>query len=272
MKILIFTLFLSLQFLSVNAKINCSKNTACIETKKDGKFIHFYAINKKDHKMSMHITVDKKNMDSSIALPMQCVLTPKEKRFIFSLEHSQKSWNYNYHYAWTRGDYNAIHDSTYNYNLPYAKGSSYKISQSCNGTFTHKGYSQYAIDFSMPMDTAIHAAREGKVVDVKFNSSKGGNSKSYIDDANYVIIEHDDGTLGEYFHLNYNRVAVKINQFVKKGELLGYSGNTGYTRGPHLHFVVKSANKKGKGISYPTHFSTQKGVITCPKKGTCLTY
>jgi len=270
LNIKILIILLTLQFISLKAAISCSKNTACIETKKEGNFINFYAINKRDHKISLNVTVEKKNMKSSVSLPATCVLNPKEKRFILSLKHGSKSWNYNYHYTWAKGDYNAIHENSYIYNLPYEKGSKYKISQSCNGTFTHKGHSQYAIDFSMPTNTPIHAAREGKVVDVKFDSTRGGNSKSYIDDGNYVRIEHDDGTLGTYFHLSYGKVVVHINQIVKKGELLGYSGNTGYTRGPHLHFVVESATKEGKGVSYPAHFSTSKGVITCPKKDTYL--
>ncbi len=252
----------------LNAKTNCSKNTVCIETKKIGNMISFYAINKKHHKVSINIDVTMQNMESDISLPLKFVLSRKEKRLIFSLVYGKKKWKYNYHFDWARGDFNTVHNNNYIYGLPYPKGRKFKVSQSCNGSFTHSGHSQYAIDFKMPVDTPVHAAREGLVVDIKEDSSIGGNSKSYIEHSNYIIIEHPDGTLGEYHHVKHNGVIVNLGQYIHKGDLIGYSGNTGYTRGAHLHFIVRTANDVGKSISIPSQFSTNNGIVVCPKKNT----
>jgi len=60
-----------------------------------------------------------------------------------------------------------------------------------------------------------------------------GNYKN----GNYVFINHSNGYTTQYLHLN--KVFVKSQQAIKKGQLLGYSGNTGSSSGPHLHFSVK---------------------------------
>lgn len=268
--ILIITILLLSPFTQLNAKINCSKNTVCIETYAKSQKVIFYAINKKEHKVSIKMDVQMAGMNSSVTLPEAFVLQGKEKQFLFYLEHGKKAWRYNYHYDWAKGDYTAIHSSVIPYSLPYASPNKFKITQSCNGSFTHFGHSKYAIDFKMPINTPIHAAREGVIIDVKSNSSIGGDSKNFIDDANYVLIEHSDGTLGEYAHLKLNGIVVNVGQFVTKGELIGYSGKTGYATGPHLHFVVKSANEKGKNISIPIPFLTSNGIITCPDKNSYL--
>ncbi len=266
----ILNIFLLVYITPLAAKTTCSKDTVCIEIQKVDNVVNFFAINKKQHESSVMIDVNKTNMSASEPLPIKVVLNGEERRFVFSLEHGNKSWKYNYHYDWARGDHTAVHNSHYIYDLPYAKESKFKVVQSCNGSFSHTGQSQYAIDFKMPVNTPIHAAREGVVVDLKSNSTVGGNLKSYIDDANYVIIEHDDGTLGEYFHLKTDGVTLHLGQRVMKNQLVGYSGNTGYTSGPHLHFVVKSANDQGKSISYPFKVSTKDGVISCPKENIFL--
>ena len=50
--------------------------------------------------------------------------------------------------------------------------------------------------------------------------------------------------------MDHNGVLVKNGEKVEKGQLIGYSGNTGFTRGPHLHFVVR----KEKDIAIPIFF------------------
>ena len=258
----------------VSAEINCSQDTVCIETKEGKNEMLFYAINKKEHKTSVTVDVKATGMSPSVKLPNTFVLKGKEKQLIFSLKYNKKAgvYNYSYSYGWVKGDSSAVHNDMYVYALPYLNNNKFKIAQSCNGSFSHMGEFQYAVDFSMPVNTAIHAARGGVVVDLKNNSSTGGASKAFLKKANYVLIEHSDGTLGEYGHLKFNGVAVTLGQTVTKRELIAYSGNSGYSTHPHLHFAVKSINKKGLSTSIASPFSTSDGTITCPPKNTYLSH
>ena len=138
------------------------------------------------------------------------------------------------------GDTSRTPDLKYNYSYPYIKTQSYRISQGPYGNFSHG--SIFAYDFAMTIGTAICAARDGVVALVKGDSSIGGPDRKYIDDANFITIYHQDGTLAYYYHLNKDGITVKEGQFVKRGQLIGYSGNTGYSDGPHLHFEVTQSN------------------------------
>lgn len=156
------------------------------------------------------------------------------------------------------------YDSLYNYALPFPKGKGYQVLQGQNTNFTHKGdFSKYAIDFKMDIGQSICAIREGVVVQVKESSNKGGKSKKYRDDANLIVVYHEDGTFAQYVHLKLNGALVKVGDTVKKGEAIGFSGNTGMSTEPHLHFAVFRASKNGlKSIPYildsiPSHRYTK---------------
>src|SRR5213079_2302490 len=62
---------------------------------------------------------------------------------------------------------------------------------------------------------------------------------------NFVIVLHDDGTLGEYMHLAPATVQVKPGQRVERLQELALSGNTGFSSTPHLHFQVMTAATDG---------------------------
>ena len=176
--------------------------------------------------------------------------------------------SYSYSYRWIIGNKDAVHDDTYLYRLPYAKGESHRVSQGFNGSHTHKGRSAYAVDFAMKIGTKIYAAREGVVVKTKSNSNSGGNSKKFRSSGNYVTIAHPDGTLATYYHLKQRGVVVKVGQKVQRGLHIAYSGNTGYSSGPHLHFALFKAMSANKTHTLPMKFVSQKGVVLKPKVGT----
>ncbi|MCO6717057.1 M23 family metallopeptidase, partial [Streptomyces sp. CHB19.2] len=56
---------------------------------------------------------------------------------------------------------------------------------------------------------------------------------------NFVRILHDDGTMSVYLHLQRGSIKVAEGQWVRTGQPLASSGNTGRSTGPHLHFVVQ---------------------------------
>lgn len=108
------------------------------------------------------------------------------------------------------GDTRATHNDGYRYRVPFASGKKIKVGQSCHGDFSHHrgGPFQYAVDFSVPVGTPLHAAREGVVAKVKIDSNIGGRDPSYKKHGNTIKVIHDDGTVGLYLHLQKNGAVV----------------------------------------------------------------
>lgn len=147
-------------------------------------------------------------------------------------------------YNLTMGDPDAIHDSRYKYMLPYPEGQRHLLIQGNNSEFTHNmPSSRYAFDFDMPENTLISAARGGTVGLVNVDNEKGGNNENYLPQANKILICHDDGTVALYAHLRHKGALVDIGDRVHSGQIIGFSGNTGYSTTPHLHFVVLAGTK-----------------------------
>jgi murein DD-endopeptidase MepM/ murein hydrolase activator NlpD len=103
---------------------------------------------------------------------------------------------------------------------------------------THKGDLQYSMDIMIPEGTPVYAAAQGKVVWLRDDSNEGGPYKKYWLKGNRIVIKHKNDEYTGYEHLRYRGVEVKPGQNVKTGQLIGYSGNTGYSLLPHLHFEV----------------------------------
>lgn len=156
---------------------------------------------------------------------------------------------------WTLGVLNAAHDDTVRYSPPLTPIAQHPIVQGYNGNYSHTGSSQYALDFAADVGTPVLAARGGVVIDIKADSNTGGPSEDYADDANYIAILHEDGTTGEYYHLKFEGVLVTRGQTITRGQHIGYTGNTGFSSLPHLHFAVYSARPHGRFSSLPVRFS-----------------
>jgi murein DD-endopeptidase MepM/ murein hydrolase activator NlpD len=128
-----------------------------------------------------------------------------------------------------------------NFNASLAPGRGF-LSKPFNGTrpLTQEyGYTAFAktayktkfhngMDYGMPIGTPLLAAADGRVVAV------GNNGK--VQYGKYIVIKHTDNFYTLYAHLS--RQSVSVGAQVSKGELIGYSGNTGYSTGAHLHFGV----------------------------------
>lgn len=104
-------------------------------------------------------------------------------------------------------------------------------------------YSQklrHAVDFLCKVGKPIFAAASGKVVWIKDYSKVGGkDKKKYWNLGNRIVIKHRFGEYTAYEHLKYKGAVIKVGQRVKNGQLISFSGNTGWnTIGPHLHFEV----------------------------------
>ncbi len=124
------------------------------------------------------------------------------------------------------------------YILPFEVGKSFEIWRTVEHYARgNGGVGLYAIDFQMPVGTRVIAAREGEVVAARgeFYDNNGEDLKE-----NFVFIRHADGSIGRYFHLTRDGALVKIGDKIKQGQLIGLSGNTGQSAGPHLHFDVQT--------------------------------
>ena len=97
----------------------------------------------------------------------------------------------------------------------------------------------YGLDFSVKKGTPIYATADGKVVIIK--SSFGGLGK-------HIYLDHGNGYRTVYAHLN--KFNVKKGQKVKRGELIAYSGNTGRSTSPHLHYEVHKNGEKLNPINF----------------------
>lgn len=147
-------------------------------------------------------------------------------------------------------------DTTYVYALPYAKGKAYRVAQGSHSFFSH--YGDFAIDFKMKPGTPIHAAREGVVTYVRSHFSNGGITRQYVGKGNGITIRHSDGTYAHYWHLQQNGSVVRVGDTVAKRQLIGYSGHTGFSAFPHLHFEVTRTPRIGRE-ELPVVFQTEKG-------------
>ncbi|HUQ43324.1 MAG TPA: peptidoglycan DD-metalloendopeptidase family protein [Candidatus Limnocylindria bacterium] len=137
------------------------------------------------------------------------------------------------------------------FRLPFAAGLDVGIAQGWSSSYSHFGRSKYAYDFGLYEGTPVLAAASGVVAFTRSGETKCGGKKMRKH-ANYVIIDHPDGSATLYGHLS--RVAVKVGDVVTVGQQIGRSGKTGYTGClPHLHFA-----RQAQGIpaarSVPVYF------------------
>jgi murein DD-endopeptidase MepM/ murein hydrolase activator NlpD len=161
------------------------------------------------------------------------------------------------------------------YRLPWTCGHVYPVTQGNHGDIcgrpgNHRGVEEFAWDFGLPMRTPVVAVRAGKITLAETPSPPG--SECYqgcpgaggadleqqtccakcLFSANKVNVQHSDGVISSYSHLD--QVVVTVGQKVAAGDLLGYSGTTGCSTGPHLHFQIMFGCPTGYCQSLPMTF------------------
>ncbi len=91
--------------------------------------------------------------------------------------------------------------------------------------------SHNGVDFGVPVGTKVLSAAAGVVMGT--GDTDVGSCQSY---GKWILVKHTNGLISLYGHLSL--VSVKEGATVTRGQTIGYSGNTGYSTGPHLHFTV----------------------------------
>ena len=193
------------------------------------------------------------NVVASQSLPVHAVVRPNSEMVLLQIRPADpaRSLRFSSQSAYNLGNFNAQHDSQARYRLPFADGGSFVISQAADGPLTtHSAAdSENAVDFTLPENTPIVAARDGTVIETESANRHGGRDRVLLNMANYVRILHADETVATYAHLAPGGVTVAPGQRVTAGTLIGYSGATGYTAGPHLHFVVQKPAPTAQGFA-----------------------
>ncbi|HZR16304.1 MAG TPA: M23 family metallopeptidase [Verrucomicrobiae bacterium] len=231
-----------------------------VTTTHAGGATQFFVENNEYCEVTMTFEMGMVNLTGTNRFPYTATFPPRARTEAFEVEPLRPGdrWEYTYTNYFKLGSNCARHDDNYIYQLPYSPGDKFKVTQGYNGKFSHFGSNQYAIDWDMPEGTLVCAARGGVVVRVKDDSDKGGPSLDYDRFNNYVLIRHDDGTLGHYCHLQKGGVVVKAGQVVAAGDVIAHSGSTGFSSGPHLHFCVFKPKDGRTRVSIPVKFHTSR--------------
>jgi murein DD-endopeptidase MepM/ murein hydrolase activator NlpD len=146
------------------------------------------------------------------------------------------------------------------YILPFPPDRKYVCSQTyCNPNGGHSN--QLAYDFALQIGDTVIAARAGFVKEIRQNQPD--NSDDMHSDAyNFIMIQHDDGTVAFYAHLKQNSVNVKVGDRVNQGNFIALSGNSGYTANfPHLHFGVYESYPPVETYDVPVNFKNAEGPL-----------
>ncbi|MDB9990051.1 M23 family metallopeptidase [Flavobacteriales bacterium] len=182
-----------------------------------------------------------------------------KKQLLTSLKVSKngKAYKFSFKYWTNYGKHNnKEYDNDYIYDLPFKTSNQFKIYQGYNGTFSHQN--ENSLDFTMPVGTELTAVREGVVIKVIEKNKKNCGKEECKKYNNLIIIYHPDGTFAEYAHVKHNGSKVKVGDKISKGQLIGYSGNVGWSTGPHLHLVVFNQNLENRE-TLKTKFKTGDG-------------
>ena len=115
-----------------------------------------------------------------------------------------------------------------------ASGFGYRIDPVYKISKFHAG-----MDFTAPRGTPIYATADGTVKDASYNEGGYGN---------HVVINHGYGYETLYGHMY--RIKVRRGQSVKRGEVIGWVGNTGKSTGPHCHYEVHKSGQPVDPVYY----------------------
>jgi murein DD-endopeptidase MepM/ murein hydrolase activator NlpD len=130
--------------------------------------------------------------------------------------------------------------------LPLPPKTQFTVSQGAFGSRSHhEGGNQYSWDFDVPYGTQVVAVQSGKVIEAWEPKQGGGCDSKFIDLAHNIKIQHADGTVAQYVHVESK---VKVGDAIRLGEVIAVTAKNGWICQPQLHFGVYES----KGHLYPS--------------------
>ena len=184
-----------------------------------------------------------RNVRATPALPLRATIATRASSRIAQivLEDEFAGGDYELELDALPGSPDARPDLDFQYRVPF-EYARVRVDQGPGGRFSHNdAQNLHAVDFALPVGTPILAVRAGTVMQVESDFDKAGlNREKFGGRANFIRILHDDGGMAVYAHLQWDGVQVRVGQRVQQGQRIALSGNTGFTTGPHLHFVVQA--------------------------------
>jgi murein DD-endopeptidase MepM/ murein hydrolase activator NlpD len=247
----------------------CADDWLGVDEVREGGNIGLRATNLREFPITFTLRVRTRGLTAEGPRTITETLDAEQSRLVMMLRENggDRKGRYRISCDWTIGDKDAMHDDEYLYLLPYETGKSYRVLQGFGSRFSHRGLEQYAVDFNMSVGTPVHAARGGVVAKIEESHNKGCWDDGCGAFANYIVILHNDGTTGEYYHLRQKGALVDVGDHVVAGQKIALSGNTGHTTMPHLHFAVYRAAEWGNTQSVPVRFLSSAGVVHSPRRG-----
>jgi len=182
-----------------------------------------------------------------------------ECKLLQVLNPDNQVFNYKTSMFW--GDKSKSPDLSYRWPLPIQLDKPVLCSQGFNGTISHVEMFCFSVDLAVREGTDVVCPRDGIVIDYCSHHKETSDDKSFECKTNYITLYHEDGTVSEYVHLQYEGVFVQIGDYVTKGQVIGQTGNTGWSYGPHLHFHVRlGPNKKAETLRIRFDNGTKEGM------------
>jgi murein DD-endopeptidase MepM/ murein hydrolase activator NlpD len=240
---------------------------AHLQIERNGELSEVYVANRLSGPVEVEISFgDALNVQAQPALPLRQVIGAGQRTLVsrIGLAEASRAASYSVTMSSVPGDPDAKPRDVA-YALPLYQDSGWRLGQVFHGGFSHNDeQNRYAVDLVVAEGTPVLAARGGVVMQTSAGFDRGGlNKEKYADRANLIRILHDDGSMGVYAHLRENGALVRAGQKVGLGQVIAYSGNTGYSSGPHLHFCVQ-VNRGMRVVSIPFRLVGANGYLPLP--------
>ncbi len=211
---------------------------------------------------------DAENVTPDPPLPARLVLPGQTEKLLLKIKATDPGLGFSFRLSYKQmiGPPLEQLPAEVDYYPPFPLGLQFPISQGFDNDITHsKPPNQYAVDIVMPIGTPILAARAGTVMDMEDDFHGAAQKERYLSRSNQIRILHADGTMAVYAHLQANSLRVRAGTKISRGQWIANSGNTGFSNGPHLHFVIQ-LNAGMTLESLPFRFVTPMAGTMTPAK------